>query len=190
MKKLGLLVATLAMIGMTGVSAEAKTAKPKKQPLLSCNSFEFRVKGGGLQLGLGYFKLEGDGDIKNGKEYVGRFHCVNLDTNRPVDVITKVEMGSGAGIALRGAIGYFEIEGDTDLNFVGYASDLSKEYIVSAGRIAWGLGASVQTMVLDSDSLRLVLRVKPIVGAGVEVGFNSVKLTPMSITQRVRPILD
>jgi hypothetical protein len=189
MKKLGLLVAAAAMVGV-GASANAagklKPAKPVHKPavynpLLKCTSMEFRVKGGGIQGIIGVFQIKGEGEVsrRTGKEYVGRYHCTDLDSNKPVDVLASVVMGSGPGLAPRVALGYFELEGKSDVSFVGHAADLQRSYISKGAKIAWGLGLNLQTLVIEDDEIRLAVRLRPLVGVGFEVGFNSVTVTPI-----------
>lgn len=196
MKKLGLLVATIAMAGMatsaqadTKVQAKARpVTKPvvkNYDPLLKCDSLEFRIRGGGIQPIIGIFEIKGEGKVSRttGKQYVGRFHCTDLDSNKPVDVLATVIMGSDRGIAPRVAVGYFELEGKTDLNFRGKAKDLADRYVVADGKIAWGVGLGIQTMIIDNHEARLQLRLKPVFGAGVSLGFSTVKIIPMSFAK-------
>lgn len=194
MKKLGLIMASMAMLGM-GASAHAAGSNAKGRPavkpaavynpLLKCDSIEFRIRGGGLQPVIGVFKLTGDGYVsrRTGKEYVGRYHCTDLDANKRVDVLAKVTMGSDRGIAPRVSVGYFEIEAKADVKFVGRAADLEREFVTGGAKIAWGLGLGLQTMVIEDGEHRIALKLKPLVGAGIDAGFSTVAITPMRFAE-------
>jgi hypothetical protein len=169
MKRLGLLAATLALVSFSGLSEAAPRGKPAKQkshPLLECTSFEFKASGHAAKLVFGYMQLDG----------VGRFHCTNLETNRPVDVVADVTLGTGWRPALKAAVGYFELEGDTQMNYIGKMPNLDREFITGGSRIAWGKGLAFQNMILDDNEIKLTLKIKVIEGAGATLGFDTFRI--------------
>ena len=157
----------IAVASLAGFSARADENRVEK-PLWDC-ALTFQAEGGGIQILVGYYKLEGTGHVR----------CVDIAGNKQV-IPVKVTLG-GSPIAPTIAVGHFRVVGLA--SGVGLATRpealLGKYYTVGA-RAGVVLGAGAQLAVRGgSESVTLNLALNVLEGIGLEVGFNKFKLEAM-----------
>ncbi len=162
-----ILSSLLALCAVTGV-ARAEDQDLRTAPAICGMSFE--AKGGGLQILVGEFKLVGEGVIKcrefNGSESV-----------MPVDI----QIGGRSPVALKIAAGYLEVYGlATGIGFAKSPEGLAGRYLTVDADAAVGLGAGVAVSLhlKRDDAATINLNLQVARGLGLDVGFNSLTISP------------
>ncbi len=127
--------------------------------------FSYDIKGGGLQVGLGMFKLKGHGTIT----------CVDHAGNKTVrDAVVTF---GGSPIAPRVAIGALHLKGVTgSFGWNGDIDELYGSYLVADVKAAaiGGVGASAM-LENPKHGIRIGLGIEGIAGLGFETGLSVMK---------------
>ncbi len=155
MKKFLSALGLVTSLGFAG-SSHASTA-------LTCG-FTFDVHGGGVQVGVGYYKLTG----------TGTFDCFDVHGNKSSRAAI-VTMG-GHPLAARVAAGYFHMKGASpSFGFNGSIDDLYGHYLVTEahGAVVLGGGATL-ALQNPANGLRVSLGLTGSLGIGVDVGLSVV----------------
>ena len=143
-------------------SVNAAHAEP-----MTCE-LSYSVDGGGLQLGVGYFKLKGDG-ILDCMDSFGILHTR----------LVKVTLG-GSPIAARIGAGYLFVTGQSaSFGFNGDMNDLYGSYLLAEGNAAVGLGVGAHFSIQNPiNGLRMTLGITGSYGLGAEAGISLLKISP------------
>ena len=136
---------------------------------MSCG-LTYDVKGGGFQIGLGYFKLSGTGQIR----------CLDRHGEQTETRDVRVTIG-GHPIAARVGIGYFHMKGAS--GSFGYNDSLDEvygHYLSVDATAAVGIGAGAQFTVQNPRTgLRMSIGIEGSVGLGIEAGFSTFTIEPV-----------
>lgn len=156
MKKLNLLLAAAALL----FSAQFAQADIK-EPVWSCN-LTFDVKGGGLKLLVGYFRLKGYGEIT----------CADVQGN--VERIPVAVTLGAKPVSLSVGVGSLRLVGiATGIGIATQPQDLLGSYLVGSIRGAIGVGAGADMALHASDnSLTINAAVQAVAGLGANLGFD------------------
>jgi hypothetical protein len=149
------IISTLALV--TSILA---TSVAHAEPL-TCG-LSYHVKGGGLQVGIGFFELHGHGTISCEDSY-------GIHHERHV----KIKIG-GSPVAARVGFGYLDIFGASgSFGWNGSIDDLYGTYLETEVDAAVGIGVGTQFSVQNPDNgVRLSLGVEGSAGFGVDFGFS------------------
>jgi Protein of unknown function (DUF992) len=154
----------LLLLGTPAHAEESEAARP----LFEC-ALDFQMKGGGVQVLVGYFKMKGPGELRcsdvNGHE-----------SHYPVDV----EMG-GTPIALRVAAGYFELRGlASGIGVTRSPHDIFGSYAALDANAAVLAGAGAKIAFHDTRkaiNLDVALAVEG--GIGVDLAIDQLNIIPV-----------
>jgi len=129
---------------------------------LTC-SLDFKAKGGGAQIGLGYFKLKGHGEVT----------CFDIHGETETRSV-KITVG-GHPIAPRIGFGYMKLYGSSlSFGLDGCMDELYGHYLMADAQSAVGLGAGASFSIENPlNGLNISLGTNGIVGLGVEFGFST-----------------
>ncbi len=159
------IVGLLMILVSTGLTAQAAETNELKQPLFEC-ALTFKAHGGGIQLIVGSFKLQGPGKI----------HCRDIAGNEQ-EMNVKVTLG-GSPVAPNIAFGTFKVAAVA--SGIGVASGpeaLLGTYYTAGGRAAFIIGAGTNLAVHGgSEALTLNLGLSLEKGVGLQVGLNRMKI--------------
>lgn len=149
------------LLSLISASVSAQT-----EPL-TC-SLTYHVKGGGLQIGLGYFKLQGNGEL----------NCDGLH-GAIYNRLVHVTIG-GHPVAARIGVGVLELYGASgSFGFNGSIDDLYGHYAIANVQAAVILGAGAEFSVENpSKGLRFNVGIAGSDGFGAEVGFSILTIEP------------
>lgn len=154
----------LSLVAISG--AYAADDVESRAPAACGMSFE--VKGGGLQLIVGDFQLNGVGVIK----------CIDfhgVETRMPVEV----QIGGRSPVALKLAAGRLLIAGvATGIGWARSPEELAGRYLTleADGAFLLGAGASVSARLARHDAATLDVAMQVEHGLGFNVGFNSLTI--------------
>jgi hypothetical protein len=126
----------------------------------------FYAKGGGIQIGLGYFEMVGAGTL----------NCSDTQGNeKQINVL--VQMG-GRPLAAKIAIGRLNVWGvASGIGIVGSPEQLLTDYTIAGVQAAVGIGAGVQFAAHASqDSITLNGTLQATSGLGVFAGIDRLSL--------------
>ncbi|MFZ9595975.1 MAG: hypothetical protein ACO3A2_07855 [Bdellovibrionia bacterium] len=128
----------------------------------------YDVKGGGLQVGLGYFKLSGTGMVT----------CKDVHGNESQRAV-NVTIG-GHPVSARVGAGYLHVYGlSSSFGFNGSLEDLYGHYVTTDVQAAVILGAGVSSNFQNPmNGVRLSLGVSGSLGFGFETGLSILTLEP------------
>jgi len=157
MKKLFSLGFSIAAFSLAAVSAYASPDAP-----MSC-ALTFEAKGGGFQIGVGYFKLQGEGTVR----------CIGPHGAKE-ELPVRVTLG-GHPLAPRVAIGYFELAGlSTSFGLNGNIHDVLGHYAMANADAAVGVGVGASFALQNPvNGLNMSLSVSGSIGIGVDVGLST-----------------
>ena len=151
------MTAALAVtLGLFATSAHAQ------EPIWTCG-LNFNAAGGGVQLIIGHFELQGPGEVS----------CIDVAGHTETFPVT-VKMGAQP-IAPFAGIGMFKMSGAaTGVGYLAAPSDIIGQYLTLDGSVAVGLGvgASIAFRAADQRALTLNVSVKTMTGLGADVGLN------------------
>ncbi len=155
----------MMIVGIAGVTAKASDGNELKQPFFDC-ALTFKAQGGGIQLVVGSFKLQGPGKIR----------CVDIAGNtQEIDV--KVTFG-GKHLAPNLAIGRFHLAGvATGIGVASGPEALLGTYYTAGGRAAFIVGAGANLAVHGgAEALTMNLGLSLERGVGLQLGLNRMKI--------------
>ncbi len=129
----------------------------------------FTAQGGGLQIVVGYFKLEGIGDI----------HCVSLNGDVESRAV-RVTIG-GHPIAARVGIGLFRVYGLTEsFGLDGSIDGIYGNYTQLGTMASAGLGVAGAIAIENPlNGLNMNLNLSGVIGLGAEHGLSTFTIEPL-----------
>ena len=160
MKKVSLILAATALMFSTQMASAQVEA-----PVWNC-TLAFNIKGGGLKLLVGSFKLRGPGEI----------NCVDIAGNVE-QLPVWVEMG-GAPISFSAGIGRLHLVGlATGVGIAGQPQDLLGTYLVGSirGSLIVGAGADLALHAAER-AVTLNAAVQAIAGFGGNIGLDTMTI--------------
>jgi hypothetical protein len=161
------IVALLAVAATLGVvSAANANNKQVRGPLYEC-ALSFDAKGGGVQIFVGHFELNGPGTIS----------CVDINGRTSVQKV-NVKLG-GEPLALRIAAGHLCLRGiATGIGlFSGGPASLLGTYIAAQADAAIGIGAGASVSIHANNGITFNLNLALAGGVGLNAGISSVEIT-------------
>ena len=135
--------------------------------------FTYDVKGGGVQVGIGYFKLTGTGKIR-----CTDIHSSVLVVDQDVDVVF-----GGNVLAPRVGIGWEHMKGaSASFNLEGSIDQVYGDYLVAGAEAGVGLGVGSNFSVKDPrHGITMNLTVEALVGLVVEAGLSVMTISPARV---------
>ncbi len=161
MKKMNLFAALMVLaLGSSFAKADVQ------EPLWNC-AMTFEAEGGGIQLLVGHFELEGP----------GRIVCTDIAGNTE-EIPVNVRLG-GTPLALKFAVGKMKVAGlATGIGIAGSPEALLGGYVVGGVQGAVGVGAGAQLALHAAErAITLNAAVQAVGGLGLNVGFDYFEVT-------------
>ncbi len=158
-------IITLALASAAIMTASAAQAEVEA-PLYSC-ALTFNVKGGGIKVFVGHFRLRGPGEI----------NCIDLAGN--VETIPVNVVMGGSPISLGVGAGYMNLAGlATGIGLSGSPQDLLGTYFAGSMRGSLLVGAGAELALHAADrALTLNASVQAVSGLGANVGFDYLNIS-------------